>query len=40
MPMKIKVDGPAIREARDQKNISRQELCDLAKDMGLKIGRA
>ena len=40
MPMKIKVDGPAIRKARNQKNISRQELCNLAKDMGLSIGRA
>jgi hypothetical protein len=40
MPMKIKVDGPAIRKARNQKNISRQELCNLAKDMGLNIGRA
>ena len=40
MPMKIKVDGPAIRKARNEKNISRQELCNLAKDMGLNIGRA
>jgi transcriptional regulator with XRE-family HTH domain len=37
--MKVQVNGSEIRRARDEKNISRQRLCDLANERGFSISR-
>lgn len=39
MSMKVQVNGAEILRVRNEKNISRQRLCDLASDKGLSISR-